>query len=72
MDNPEWRLKSPDEIENTVEEDQIVKFDIENELEINFIRKEDDFDPDSISIYRVSITPLIEGSIIKQIEAIHK
>jgi len=70
MDNPNWRLKSPDEIMNTHEENNICLFDIDNDMEINFKRAEDDFNPEEFSIYRVSITPLTESSVIKQISKI--
>ena len=36
IDTWDWRKKSPDEIENTKDDDNIVKYDIENELFINF------------------------------------
>lgn len=70
VDNSDWRLKSPDEIENTHVEDCIVKYEIENELEINFKKMDERFDPEELSIYRVSVTPLTKGSIIKQIFSI--
>lgn len=70
IDTWDWRLKSPDEINNTKDEDHIVKYDIENDLVINFKKVDDEFDPEKLSIYRVSITPFTQGSIIKQISVI--
>lgn len=72
LNNPEWRIKSPDEIDNTFDEDNIVKFEVENDFEIKFQKMDEDFDHEELSIYRVSITPLTESSIIKQISAIKK
>lgn len=70
IDTDAWRLKSPDEIDQTHEEDMICKYDVYNDFEINFRKVEDNFDPEELSIYRVSVTPLTEGSVIKQIDMI--
>lgn len=70
IDTDAWRLKSPDEIEQTHDEDMVCKYDVYNDFEINFRKAEDNFDPEELSIYRISVTPLTEGSVIKQIDMI--
>lgn len=70
IDTWDWRLKSPDEIENTKDEEKIVKYEIENDMMISFKKTEHEFDPENFYIYRVSITPYTEDSVIKKIRLI--
>ncbi len=65
VDTWDWRIKSPDEIENTKDEDHIVKYEIENEMMITFKQVDEEFDSEKFYIYRVSIVPYTEDSVIK-------
>ena len=51
VDTWDWRIKSPDEIENTKDEDHIVKYEIENEMMITFKQVDEEFDPEKNSIF---------------------
>lgn len=67
----DWKPKTQEEIEKTDDDLHTNKYHIDNEFLLDFQKNENDYNPDVLSIYRVSITPYDNGSVVKQINAIH-
>jgi hypothetical protein len=53
-----------------VEEEDVGKYDVGDDLGVRFKRKEERFDAEEMSVYRVSVNQLTEGSVMKKIDTI--
>lgn len=67
LDTSEWRLTSPDEVDEWA-----AKFEVGDEMNVRFKRREERYDAEEVSIYRVSVNQREEGSVMKRIDAFRR
>lgn len=57
QDSADWVAKREEEVNETFDDRQNVKYAISNEFKVKIKKLEVEFDPDKVQLFRVSLTP---------------